>query len=1110
MNVAYGNGQASFGGLTSSVTYYFVIYPYSNSGVNIDYKNDGTAPTTDATTTYSPVIIDETFDESWGGWTPVSVVGPQEWDRDNTYGIDNTPCARMSGFSGGAVANEDWLISPAINMNNYETVILNFFTAKNYDGDDMLLKVSTDYSGSGDPNSANWTDLSYTASGGSWEWTASGDVDLSSYNGSSVYVAFYYTCDNTASATWEVDNIVVEEIVTLAEPTNYPTSFMAEASGTTVNLSWTDATGAQLPESYIIMAGTDASLPTPTDGTPVADDLDLSDGSGALNVLFGEEMAAFSGLEAATTYYFSIYPYTNNGSIINYKNDGTAPAVDATTANVQIVTIEYENFDDSWGNWTPISVIGDQEWDRDNTFGINNTACAAMSGYDGQPFDNEDWLISPAMNFDDFENEKLTFYNAFNYSGPDLELLVSENYSGSGDPNAASWTPMNYTMSPGSWTWTLSGEIDLSGFSGTSVFVAFKFTSTTSGSKTWELDEILITGEEEASIDPEPSNYPTAFDASATSTTIDLSWDDATGSQLPDAYIIYAGTSAGLPAPVDGTPVADDLDLSDGAGALNVDYGTGQAAFTGLNPQTTYYFTIYSYTNAGIFIDYKTDGTAPTADATTTYSPVIEEENFDQSWGGWTPISVVGAQEWSRDNTYGIDGTPCARISGFSGGAVSNEDWLVSPSINMNNYDVVIMTFFTALNYDGEDLELKVSTDYSGSGDPNAANWTDLSYNLSPGSWEWTHSGEVDLSAYNGSSVYVAFKYISDNSAAATWEVDNIVIEEVVTNPEPSNYPTDFAALASGTSIGLTWSDATGAQIPNAYVIVAGTSDNLPIPEDGTPIADDTDLSDGSGALNVSYGQEEVTFAGLDAASMYHFAIYPYANSGSSIDYKNDGTAPTANATTANVQIVTIEYENFDDSWGNWTPISVIGDQEWDRNNTFGINNTACAAMSGYDGQAFNNEDWLISPAMNFNEYENEKLTFYNAFNYSGPDLELLVSEDYSGSGDPNAATWTNMDYTMSPGSWTWTLSGIIDLSGFSGTSVYVAFKFTSTTSGSKTWELDEVLITGEEETVVVGEPSNYPTDFAAGSAGTSVILSWIDAVGAQLPDSYLILVVTS
>ena len=37
------------------------------------------------------------------------------------------------------------------------------------------------------------------------------------------------------------------------------------------------------------MAGTDASLPVPVDGMPVADDLDLSDGNGALNVPFEME-----------------------------------------------------------------------------------------------------------------------------------------------------------------------------------------------------------------------------------------------------------------------------------------------------------------------------------------------------------------------------------------------------------------------------------------------------------------------------------------------------------------------------------------------------------------------------------------------------------------------------------------------------------------------------------------------------------------------------------------------------------------------------------------------------------------------------------------------------
>ncbi len=288
------------------------------------------------------------------------------------------------------------------------------------------------------------------------------------------------------------------------EPTNYPTDFNASANGQSVNLSWTDATGDQLPSKYIIFAGTNASLPTPVDGTPVTNDIDLSDGSGALNVNFGDEAAMFASLESNTTYYFAIYPYTNFGSNVDYKTDETAPTANATIGN--IIIIETMNFDDfSFGDWTRISVIGDQEWTMDSIHGVNGSACAKMSGYDygsGTTFANEDWMISPMLDLESqgYTMADIVFSNAKNYTGNDLELKVSTDYDGGGDPNSATWTSLSFEMSGGGWSWVESGTIDLTPYLGPSVYVAFFYTCTADGSATWELDEITISGETEVGI----------------------------------------------------------------------------------------------------------------------------------------------------------------------------------------------------------------------------------------------------------------------------------------------------------------------------------------------------------------------------------------------------------------------------------------------------------------------------------------------------------------------------------------------------------------------------------------------------------------------------------
>ncbi|MEZ5195693.1 MAG: hypothetical protein R2764_04640 [Bacteroidales bacterium] len=207
---------------------------------------------------------------------------------------------------------------------------------------------------------------------------------------------------------------------------------------------------------------------------------------------------------------------------------------------------------------------------------------------------------------------------------------------------------------------------------------------------------------------------------------------------------------------------------------------------------------------------------------------------------------------------------------------------------------------------------------------------------MSPGFFAWTESGEINLNAFTGGIAYVAFQYTCDNVASSTWEIDDVLIEQKVIAPEPTNYPSDFAASATGESVKTTWTDATGIQIPDGYVIFAGLNSSLPVPTDGIPIQVDSDLSDGEANVMVSYGDEEFIFNnGLVINTTYHFVIYPYTNSGTEIDYKNDGTAPTANATTTQVNTVTIEEENFDIDWGGWTRISVVGSQVWSRDNTY-------------------------------------------------------------------------------------------------------------------------------------------------------------------------------
>ena len=158
-------------------------------------------------------------------------------------------------------------------------------------------------------------------------------------------------------------------------------------------------------------------------------------------------------------------------------------------------------FEETFANfvaWTKFSVTGAQVWAVDPTFG-NPGACAKMTGFASSTNNvNEDWLISPAINLSAVTSATLTFDNVCKFAGNDIEVFISSNYS-SGAPNTATWTPLTANLDTnvsGSYVWKASGAINISALTGNSnVRVAFKYTSTSTASKTWEVDNVKVVGQ---------------------------------------------------------------------------------------------------------------------------------------------------------------------------------------------------------------------------------------------------------------------------------------------------------------------------------------------------------------------------------------------------------------------------------------------------------------------------------------------------------------------------------------------------------------------------------------------------------------------------------------
>jgi len=149
---------------------------------------------------------------SFNKFTAYSVKGDQKWTFDAQYG------AKMSGYDGSSHENEDWFITPALNLEGKTEVKLKFDHARGPKGSITVgvaegwykVLVSTDYT-EGDPTAATWTEIEGVNHGTSaWGYVSSGELTLpASALKANARVAFKYLCSNAESATWEIKNLEI-------------------------------------------------------------------------------------------------------------------------------------------------------------------------------------------------------------------------------------------------------------------------------------------------------------------------------------------------------------------------------------------------------------------------------------------------------------------------------------------------------------------------------------------------------------------------------------------------------------------------------------------------------------------------------------------------------------------------------------------------------------------------------------------------------------------------------------------------------------------------------------------------------------------------------------
>lgn len=192
--------------------------------------------------------------------------------------------------------------------------------------DSITVSVSANYEVSLD-NSTFSSSLKVPYSGGSLSATNIYVRLAAGLNAGS----YLETVSNSGGGVSSPVNVSLSGSVIKGEPTNHVTGFTAALGNppfSAITVSWTDASAGTLPDGYLIKASdvSYGSIANPIDGTPE------SNSALVRNVAQGVQTYTFTGLNGGTTYYFKIFPYTNSGSNINYKTDGSVPQDDQATS----------------------------------------------------------------------------------------------------------------------------------------------------------------------------------------------------------------------------------------------------------------------------------------------------------------------------------------------------------------------------------------------------------------------------------------------------------------------------------------------------------------------------------------------------------------------------------------------------------------------------------------------------------------------------------------------------------------------------------------------------------------------------------------------------------
>lgn len=159
------------------------------------------------------------------------------------------------------------------------------------------------------------------------------------------------------------------------------------------------------------------------------------------------------------------------------------------------------------------------------------------------------------------------------------------------------------------------------------------------------------------------------------------------------------------------------------------------------------------------------------------------EAKKDVTLTGWINKDVLSTRTWQGQS---YSGNLYAQASSNKSGN-KNDIWLITPSIDLTSSTKPQFSFDVNVRYfNGECLSVLISENFDG----NAANitkatWKNVSTSFNIPASDMTAigtAGTMDIAAYKGKKIHIAFRYQGDDSSAdkktTTYQVDNVKVFE--------------------------------------------------------------------------------------------------------------------------------------------------------------------------------------------------------------------------------------------------------------------------------------------------------------------------------------------